>query len=30
MLEHGLKKRRAGYEEYIRKTSSFVPWWPKG
>jgi steroid 5-alpha reductase family enzyme len=29
LLEHGLKKRRAGYEDYIRKTSSFVPWPPK-
>jgi steroid 5-alpha reductase family enzyme len=29
MLEHGLRKRRPGYEEYIRRTSSFFPWPPK-
>jgi steroid 5-alpha reductase family enzyme len=29
MLEHGLKKRRAGYEDYIRRTSSFLPWPPR-
>jgi steroid 5-alpha reductase family enzyme len=29
MLEHSLKKRRPGYEEYIRKTSSFIPMPPK-
>jgi steroid 5-alpha reductase family enzyme len=29
MLEHGLKKRRPGYEDYIRRTSSFFPWPPK-
>lgn len=29
MLEHGLKKRRPGYEEYIRRTSSFFPLPPK-
>lgn len=30
MLEHSLKKRRPGYEDYIRRTSSFIPWPPKG
>ena len=29
MLEHALKKRRPGYEDYIRRTSSFFPWPPK-
>ncbi len=29
MLERGLKKSRPGYEAYVRKTSSFVPWPPK-
>lgn len=29
MLEHSLKKRRAGYEDYIRKTSAFFPLPPK-
>jgi steroid 5-alpha reductase family enzyme len=29
MLEYSLKKRRPGYEEYIRKTSSFFPLPPK-
>jgi steroid 5-alpha reductase family enzyme len=29
MLEHGLKKKRPGYEDYIRRTSSFIPWPPK-
>ncbi|MFO1240062.1 MAG: DUF1295 domain-containing protein [Sphingomonadaceae bacterium] len=29
MLEHSLKKRRPGYEDYIRRTSSFIPWPPK-
>lgn len=30
MLEHGLKKKRPGYEDYIRRTSSFFPLPPKG
>ncbi len=30
MLEKSLKKTRPGYEEYVRKTSGFVPWPPKG
>lgn len=29
MLEHGLRKRRPGYEDYIRRTSSFFPWPPR-
>ena len=30
MLERGLKKTKPGYEEYVRRTSAFLPWWPKG
>lgn len=29
LLEHGLKKHRPGYEEYIRRTSGFFPWPPR-
>ena len=29
MLEHGLRKRRPGYEDYIRRTSGFVPLPPR-
>lgn len=29
MLERSLKKSRPGYEAYVRRTSSFVPWPPK-
>lgn len=29
MLETGLRKSRPGYEDYIRRTSSFFPWPPK-
>lgn len=29
MLEHRLKKNRPGYEEYLRRTSSFFPWPPR-
>ncbi|MFM8411281.1 MAG: DUF1295 domain-containing protein [Alphaproteobacteria bacterium] len=29
MLEHGMAKRRPGYEEYVRRTSPFVPWPPR-
>lgn len=29
LLEYSLKKKRPGYEEYIRKTSHFFPWPPK-
>lgn len=29
MLEHRLKKNRPGYEDYLRRTSSFFPWPPR-
>jgi steroid 5-alpha reductase family enzyme len=29
MLEHGLKKTRPGYNDYIIRTSGFFPWPPK-
>lgn len=29
MLEEGLKSRREGYEEYVKSTSAFVPWFPR-
>ena len=29
MLEEGLKKTKPAYAEYIRKTSAFIPWFPK-
>ena len=29
MVERGLKKTKPGYEEYVRRTSAFLPWWPK-
>ncbi len=29
LLERGLKKRRPEYEDYIRRTSGFIPWAPK-
>lgn len=29
LLEKSLKKEKPGYEEYVRRTSSFVPWFPK-
>lgn len=29
LLEHGLKKRRPGYDDYIRRTSGFFPLPPK-
>ncbi len=29
MLEHGLAKSRPGYREYIERTPSFFPWFPK-
>jgi steroid 5-alpha reductase family enzyme len=28
-IEGRLKRKRAGYQEYVRRTSGFVPWWPK-
>lgn len=30
MLEENLKSSRPGYEEYVKRTSTFVPWPPKG
>jgi steroid 5-alpha reductase family enzyme len=30
MLERGLKARRPAYEDYVRRTSGFVPWPPLG
>ncbi len=29
MLEHALKKSRPGYDDYVKRTSSFIPWPPK-
>ena len=29
LLEKTIKERKPEYEEYIRKTSSFIPWFPK-
>jgi steroid 5-alpha reductase family enzyme len=29
MLEHRLKKNRPGYADYVARTSSFIPWFPK-
>jgi len=29
LLEAGMGERRPGYREYIERTSSFVPWWPR-
>ena len=29
MLEENLKRSKPGYEEYVRKTSAFLPWPPK-
>ncbi len=29
MLEKGLKNRKPGYQEYVRRTSPFVPWPPR-
>lgn len=29
LLEEGLRRRRPGYEAYVRRTSAFVPWPPK-
>ena len=30
LLEKDMAKRRPGYEEFVRKTSGFLPWPPKG
>jgi steroid 5-alpha reductase family enzyme len=29
LLERGLSETRPGYAEYVRRTSAFVPWWPR-
>ena len=29
LLEKGLMASRPGYAEYVRRTSGFLPWWPK-
>ncbi len=29
LLERSLKEQKPGYEEYVRRTSAFVPWFPK-
>jgi steroid 5-alpha reductase family enzyme len=29
MLEAGIEERRPGYREYIERTSSFIPWFPR-
>jgi steroid 5-alpha reductase family enzyme len=29
LLEKSLKTQKSGYESYVRKTSSFIPWFPK-
>lgn len=29
MLEKSLTKTKPGYEEYVRRTSAFIPWFPK-
>ncbi len=29
MLERTLKHTKPGYEDYVRRTSSFIPWFPK-
>lgn len=28
-IEGRLKRKKPGYEDYVRRTSGFVPWWPK-
>ena len=30
LLEKGLKSSRPGYADYVRRTSAFIPWPPKG
>jgi steroid 5-alpha reductase family enzyme len=29
LLEQDIAERRPGYTEYVRRTSAFVPWWPR-
>ncbi|MGH6614293.1 DUF1295 domain-containing protein [Sphingomonas sp.] len=28
-IEGRLKRKKPGYEDYMRRTSGFIPWWPK-
>ncbi len=28
-IEGRLRRKKPDYEDYIRRTSAFVPWWPK-
>ncbi len=28
--EGRMKRRKPGYEDYVRRTSGFLPWWPRG
>jgi steroid 5-alpha reductase family enzyme len=28
-IEGRMKRKKPGYDDYIRRTSAFVPWWPK-
>lgn len=30
LLERDIQERRPAYAEYVRRTSAFFPWWPKG
>ncbi len=30
LLEQNIGERRPAYAEYRRRTSPFVPWWPRG
>ena len=29
-IEGRMKRKKPGYEDYVRRTSGFVPWWPRG
>jgi steroid 5-alpha reductase family enzyme len=29
LLEKSLKESKPGYADYVRRTSSFVPWFPR-
>lgn len=29
LLEKSLRKQKPGYEDYVRKTNAFIPWFPK-
>ena len=28
-VEGPMKRKRAGYDDYMKRTSVFIPWWPK-